>query len=377
MMEVFRGLHSKFVGLFDTLDRDLKCDVQQAEDDLEAHFHCVELVLHKTALPSIAPRVKYSLQRFCDISSLLAVLRQPTDTLADTSKNKLEVWQDLKVLSFARACAAVLSLTIVSMQMRTMLTVLSRQLFLERAMSGTKAGEGWPALGIEAQEFFLSLVEKGFGYGGIQQLVSVVKETTHERIGDVALSKTMTKHDLRSVLTDLKKKTVPKVVRRGGDLKVGGGLETDEVTDVTSTPNTSVLSQSLLPSNEVVAEMWLQRVAANANAGSSDVGTNETYVARDSKTLDLILCMVTEMRTVVSSGGFIHALEDAIGRAWNVFMELADEDLYEVKEIDAMPVAKLVPALSNLSGEILNAPDAFFGAVASSPKVLELTREMW
>ena len=73
MMEVFRGLHSKFVGLFDTLDRDLKCDVQQAEDDLEAHFHCVELVLHKTALPSIAPRVKYSLQRFCDISSLLAV----------------------------------------------------------------------------------------------------------------------------------------------------------------------------------------------------------------------------------------------------------------------------------------------------------------
>ena len=115
-MEVLEGFHARFRGLFDSLEIRLKQDRKQAEDDLEAHFHAVETVLFKTALPSISPRVKYSLQRFCDVSALLAALKQPAGDAGTDPRNKLEVWQDLKVLSFARAAAAVSSLAVVSMR---------------------------------------------------------------------------------------------------------------------------------------------------------------------------------------------------------------------------------------------------------------------
>ena len=111
-MEVLKGFHATFRGLFDSLEVRLKQDRKQAEDDLEAHFHAVETVLFQSALPSISPRVKYSLQRFCDVSALLAALRQPAGD-EEGSRSKLDVWQDLKVLSFARAAAAVWSLTVV------------------------------------------------------------------------------------------------------------------------------------------------------------------------------------------------------------------------------------------------------------------------
>ena len=195
-MEVLEGFHARFRGLFDSLEIRLKQDRKQAEDDLEAHFHAVETVLFKTALPSISPRVKYSLQRFCDVSALLAALKQPAGDAGDSDppRNKLEVWQDLKVLSFARAAAAVSSLAVVSMQMRLMLTVLSRQLFLERAgegVAGPLGALGGPRLGIEAQEFFLSLAERGFVRLGMGAMVERLKTTARETVGSLALGEAM------------------------------------------------------------------------------------------------------------------------------------------------------------------------------------------
>ena len=48
-----------------------------------------------------------------------------------------------------------------------------------------------------------------------------------------------------------------------------------------------------------------------------------------------------------------------------------------VPKKNKLPVAKLVPAVSNLAGQTLSHPNDAFGAVASCPKVQELTREMW
>lgn len=380
-MEVFRGLHCKFRGLFDKVDRELREDTERAYGDLEAQFHCVEQVLHKTALPSIAPRVKYSLQRFCDVSTLLQVLRQPTGD-GDTSQSKLQVWQDLKVLSFARAFAAVVSLVIVSMQMRLMLTVLSRQLFLERAMEGTKRGACWPVLDMQAQEFFLSLVEKGFGTRGVEQLVGVVKSITKKSVGDLALSKSTNAEELRLVLRNLRKQTVPTVVSGDWGLGVAEATKsTDDTSEATNSTNDTGNSikennwdTNLLPSDDDVRAMWRARVETKENAASGD---SNYSIKENTQTADLVLSMVTEIRAVVRSPGFAMALTSALENAWDVFEQRATHELFVQKEITQMPVAKLVPALSNLSGDVLKKPESLFAAVASSPKVVQLTREMW
>ena len=373
-MEALKGLHSTFRGLFDRLEVRLKQDRKQAEDDLEAHFHAVETVLFQTALPSISPRVKYSLQRFCDVSALLAALRQPSGDGREGSRSKLEVWQDLKVLSFARAAAAIAALTVVSMQMRLMLTVLSRQLFLERAMEGV-AGEAArglnPTLGIEAQEFFLSLVERGFVTTGMGTMVEALKATAAAIVGNLALAETMDASRTRATFAVLGEK-VARRVRRGDFVS-----EPIDETESETRPK-NFWRDALLPPDETVVSAFRERFGAGA----------------DDAVLALLLTMAREVRTVASTRVFADALGDATARAWDRFAADAEASLFRdgedetdadggeggaesVSKKNKLPVAKLVPAVSNLAGQTLSHPIDAFGAVASCPKVQELTREMW
>ena len=356
-MEVLKGFHATFRGLFDSLEVRLKQDRKQAEDDLEAHFHAVETVLFQSALPSISPRVKYSLQRFCDVSALLAALRQPAGD-EEGSRSKLDVWQDLKVLSFARAAAAVWSLTVVSVQMRLMLTVLSRQLFLERATEGVArlpAARG-PRLGIEAQEFFLSLAERGFVTCGMGQMVEALKATAKERVGGLALAETMDAGQTRATFAALGDGAARRL--RRGDFAAAAGLAPSA-----SERGVCFWRDALLPPDETVVAAFRERFGAGA----------------DDASLALVTRMAREVRTVASTRAFADALGDAAARAWAWFAAAAAAELFHdtAESSPRIAVAKLVPAVSNLAGRTLADPRGAFGAAASCPKVRELTREMW
>ena len=97
--------------------------------------------------------------------------------------------------------------------------------------------------------------------------------------------------------------------------------------------------------------------------------------------------MAREVRTAASTRAFADALGDATSRAWDRFVADALDALFPHRgggdedtsrdAADAVPVAKLVPAVSNLAGQTLADPRGVFGAVASCPKVQELAREMW
>ena len=357
-MEVLKGFHATFRGLFDSLEVRLKQDRKQAEDDLEAHFHAVETVLFQSALPSISPRVKYSLQRFCDVSALLAALRQPAGD-EEGSRSKLDVWQDLKVLSFARAAAAVWSLTVVSVQMRLMLTVLSRQLFLERAgegVAGPPGALGGPRLGIEAQEFFLSLAERGFVTCGMGQMVEALKATAKERVGGLALAETMDAGQTRATFAALGDGAARRL--RRGDFASAAGLAPSA-----SERGVCFWRDALLPPDETVVAAFRERFGAGA----------------DDASLALVTRMAREVRTVASTRAFADALGDAAARAWAWFAADAEAELFHdtAESSPRIAVAKLVPAVSNLAGRTLADPRGAFGAAASCPKVRELTREMW
>ena len=91
--------------------------------------------------------------------------------------------------------------------------------------------------------------------------------------------------------------------------------------------------------------------------------------------------MAREVRTAASTRAFADALGDATARAWDRFAADAEDALFPHRggslTAARVPVAKLVPAVSNLAGQTLADPRGVFGAVASCPKVQELAREMW
>ena len=135
---------------------------------------------------------------------------------------------------------------------------------------------------------------------------------------------------------------------------------------------------ALLPPDETVVSAFRERFGAGA----------------DDASLALLLTMAREVRTVASTRVFADALGDATARAWDRFAADAEASLFRdggdetdaargeggaesVPKKNKLPVAKLVPAVSNLAGQTLSHPNDAFGAVASCPKVQELTREMW
>jgi hypothetical protein len=228
-----------------------------------------------------------------------------------------------------------------------------------------------PTLGIEAQEFFLSLVERGFVTTGMGTMVEALKATAATIVGNLALAETMDASRTRATFAALGEK-VARRVRRGDFVSE----PIDEIESETRTKN--FWRDALLPPDETVVSAFRERFGAGA----------------DDAVLALLLTMAREVRTVASTRVFADALGDATARAWDRFAADAEASLFRdgedetdadggegsaesVSKKNKLPVAKLVPAVSNLAGQTLSHPLDAFGAVASCPKVLELTREMW
>jgi hypothetical protein len=127
--------------LYDDATKQLDAETRRAEDDLEAHFASVQRICDDTALPAVVPRLKYALQSHLDLAAQLRILRAPSSGSV-SSQHKLKAWEDLKMLAFTRVAASTLSLAILSLHMRVMLNILSRQLYLEHALQGTPGRDG-------------------------------------------------------------------------------------------------------------------------------------------------------------------------------------------------------------------------------------------
>jgi hypothetical protein len=110
--------------------------------------------------------------------------------------------------------------------------------------------------------------------------------------------------------------------------------------------------------------------------------------------------VVREVRVIVRSQRFVETLEISFTRAWDEMTAETVRELYGDPESDGdgddagiddreaaavaaamaektVAVAKLVPAMSNLSGEFLEKPHILLGVVAVCPEVHAFTREIW
>jgi len=369
------------------------------EDDLEAHFVSVQRICHNTALPAVVPRLKHAMQSHLDLDAQLRVLRGSV-----SSHQKLQAWEDLKILAFTRAAAATISLTILSLHMRVTLNILSRQLYLDLGLQGTPGRTEWPTLGVEAQESFLALVEKGFASVGVGHLVRVVQAVVSRRVGELQLSKSLSAPELRAVLEGIRDELFPTVIHGGwvtaerttGGVHLDGqpGGDGDGGLNVISarSESSSLAEFSVPPPHDGTNCRWDDLLMPPHNmdllmgvvpeAAGSRVGVGE---AQRFETEQQLLSMAREVRTTVGDQRFVDVLEAALNEAWE---QMTVEALKEVFGVDMNPldggtviqVAKLVPAMSNLSGEILEEASSFrgvLGVVSGCREVHAFMREIW
>ncbi|KAK3797399.1 hypothetical protein RRG08_055597 [Elysia crispata] len=151
-------------------------------------------------------------QRTCN-TTVLAMISHLRDTLVkhldtETVKellkssppNKVDIWEDLKIMSFTRTVAAVYGACMLSVMLRVQLNIVSGYLYL-----GTVEGDPKPSISPRVQERYLSLV-KIFIEQGFVDFIHYLKLAVMKEVGCLSLKEPVSLDNLSSVFTHIRER---------------------------------------------------------------------------------------------------------------------------------------------------------------------------
>uniref|UniRef100_A0A8C2J5G4 Peroxisomal biogenesis factor 3 n=1 Tax=Cyprinus carpio TaxID=7962 RepID=A0A8C2J5G4_CYPCA len=114
--------------------------------------------------------------------------------------NKLEIWEDLKIISFTRSIVAVYSTCMLVVLLRVQLNIIGGYLYLDNSV--TKNGMT-PLAPPDVQQQYLSSIQHLLGEGLIE-LITVVKKAVQEVLGPVSLKQSLSLQELEQQLTQVR-----------------------------------------------------------------------------------------------------------------------------------------------------------------------------
>ncbi|XP_071398205.1 peroxisomal biogenesis factor 3 [Centroberyx affinis] len=148
-------------------------------------------------------------QRTCNMTvlSMLPTLREAiihqlnsenlTALLKTKPANKLEIWEDLKIISFTRSIVAVYSTCMLVVLLRVQLNIIGGYLYLDNSVgkNGTT-----PLAPPDVQQQYLSSIQHLLG-DGLTELMTVVKRAVQDALGGVSLKQSLSLLELEQQLS--------------------------------------------------------------------------------------------------------------------------------------------------------------------------------
>ncbi|XP_072170293.1 peroxisomal biogenesis factor 3-like [Diadema setosum] len=156
------------------------------------HFDSNQRTCNMTVM-SMLPQLKELLIRHLHTEELIQRLKSGTE-------NKVAVWDELKVLSFARTVTAVYSTVILAVFLRVQLNILGGYMYLD-----TLAGKNGLVIHAtpDVQKEYLAMVQY-FLTDGLNELAKHVKEVVQNVVGRIALQKLHSLSDMEDVITKVR-----------------------------------------------------------------------------------------------------------------------------------------------------------------------------
>uniref|UniRef100_A0A8B9Q7X4 Peroxisomal biogenesis factor 3 n=1 Tax=Apteryx owenii TaxID=8824 RepID=A0A8B9Q7X4_APTOW len=136
------------------------------------HFESNQRTCNMTVL-SMLPTLRDALMHQLNSECLTSVLK-------NRPANKLEIWEDLKIISFTRSIVAVYSTCMLVVLLRVQLNIIGGYIYLDNAAvckNGTT-----PLAPPEVQQQYLSSIQHLLG-DGLTELITVVKQAVHKVFG--------------------------------------------------------------------------------------------------------------------------------------------------------------------------------------------------
>ncbi|KAK0151544.1 Peroxisomal biogenesis factor 3 [Merluccius polli] len=148
------------------------------------HFESNQRTCNMTVL-SMLPTLKEAIIHQLNSESLTALLKTKP-------ANRLEIWEDLKIISFTRSIAAVYSTCMLVVLLRVKLNIIGGYLYLDNSAGGAAANSMAPP---DVQQQYLSSIQHLLG-DGLTELITVVKRAVQDTFGDVSLKHSLSLSEL-------------------------------------------------------------------------------------------------------------------------------------------------------------------------------------
>ncbi|ERE63886.1 peroxisomal biogeneis factor 3-like isoform 1 [Cricetulus griseus] len=143
---------------------------------------------------SMLPTLREALMQQLNSESLTALLK-------NRPSNKLEIWEDLKIISFTRSILAVYSTCMLVFLLRVQLNIIGGNIYLNNATVGKN---GTTVLSPpDVQQQYLSSIQHLLG-DGLTELVTVIKQAVQRILGSVSLKHSLSLLDLEQKLKEIR-----------------------------------------------------------------------------------------------------------------------------------------------------------------------------
>uniref|UniRef100_A0A8B9JUE0 Peroxisomal biogenesis factor 3 n=1 Tax=Astyanax mexicanus TaxID=7994 RepID=A0A8B9JUE0_ASTMX len=152
------------------------------------HFESNQRTCNMTVL-SMLPTLREAIIHHLNSESLTALLKSKP-------ANKVEIWEDLKIISFTRSTVAVYSTCMLVVLLRVQLNIIGGYLYLDNSV--TKNGTV-----IASPQQYLSSIQHLLG-DGLIELITVVKKAVQEVLGPVSLKQTLSLQELEQHVTQIR-----------------------------------------------------------------------------------------------------------------------------------------------------------------------------
>ncbi|KAM5163321.1 peroxisomal biogenesis factor 3 [Mantella aurantiaca] len=158
------------------------------------HFESNQRTCNMTVL-SMLPALKEALMQQLNSESLTSLLKsRPT--------NKIEIWEDLKIISFTRSIVAVYSTCMLVVLLRVQLNIIGGYIYLDNSSAG-KPCNGLQA-SPEVQQQYLSSIQHLLG-DGMTELITLVKQAVQKVLGSLSLRHSLSLMDLEEHIKEIRR----------------------------------------------------------------------------------------------------------------------------------------------------------------------------
>lgn len=299
---------------------------------LQTHFENIQRISDSTTLPYAMHYLRSRVSEELDLSPLTGRLMQGKGQANSlTTKEKLELWEKLKILSFTRTALSLWAMTMLSLYIRVQVNILGRHLYIDtaRGLGSSQALDEADPFDRHGQQEFLATADYLSNYGMTSSILNMQRAAT-----EVLKDKQLRDPFSTSCLCE----TIIQILE--SFMSMGG-------------PHHWVAY--LVPENAI---LYKQLVATSSDFnGSPDISK-----------LDQLMM---ETRAVLSSDDFRSIVDISLRKVVDGLVEEVEQSSGGSSPSSGVPLAKLLPRVAQLGPELLEEPsqNRYLQIIRSTPEV--------